>query len=378
MTGAKPIARRIVVGGLLASATRVAAQVARPPIGPSSRGVAEDFGEMLMLGFLGSTAKSSSARRLADHIAAGRIGGVCFVGGNVGSREDVIGLIRLFSADAKSTPLIAIDHEGGSVQRLTERHGVTRLPSARVVADSLSPDQARALYAKAATELARIGFNVNLAPVVDLYDPASPTIGRRGRAFGRDPAKVAAYAEAFIDGFQSSGVQCALKHFPGGGSARGDSHDELPDISSTWSRRELQPFRRIIDDGQARIIMSGHFRNETTDPTRMPTSLSRASITGLLRGSLGYTGTTMTDDLDMKAVRQLMGRRETVIRAIAAGNDLLMILNQEAFDPDLPQHAAGWVSEAIANGDLAAAALSESADRVRRLKQSILIARSSA
>jgi beta-N-acetylhexosaminidase len=145
--------------------------------------------------------------------------------------------VRLFSA--KGTPLIAIDHEGGSVQRLTERHGVSRLPAAQSVTASLSPDRARALYAQAGSEIARLGFTLNLAPVVDLHDPTNPAIGHFGRSFDDDPARVLAYARAFVDGFADAGVLCALKHFPGNGHILGDSHrgpaDGFTGQSGTWS-----------------------------------------------------------------------------------------------------------------------------------------------
>jgi beta-N-acetylhexosaminidase len=379
-----PITRRHVLGGLaLSGAGVLAASVAktirqRAVVDQKFDHISSDLSEMLMLGFDGTTLASNSARILADHIAAGRVGGVFFVRPNVRSRDDVLELVRFFFSRAPSPLLMAIDHEGGAVQRLTERHGFTKLPSARAVAENLSPEEAKQLYAKAGGELSGVGFNVNLAPVVDLHDATNPAVGQYGRSFGSDSATVITYAEAFIDGFNGSGVLCALKHFPGQGLARSDSHSELPDITSTWTEQELAPYAQLIKNGRAELIMGAHLRLATVEKEPIPTTLSLAVTTGLLRGKLGFQGVVMTDDLDMVAVSSVMVRREAVIRAIAAGNDILMIKNATYFDPYLPyfdpylpQNVASWVRDAIDQGSLLEKNIAESADRIRRFKRGL-------
>jgi beta-N-acetylhexosaminidase len=368
MHSEKSITRRDVCAGFLlsgvaATLTDCTKQSADP--------LAPDVGEMLMLGFLGTTPASISAGLLADHVTAGRVGSVLFVKANIGSRSDIASLLKLFSFRAQELPLFAIDHEGGAVQRLTAKQGFTELPRAHEVAQTLSPEQAKQLYGKAAGELAAIGINVNLGPVVDLHDPTNPPIGQFGRAFDADPAKVAAYAEAFIDGFASANILCVPKHFPGHGHSRDDSHFDLPDITSTWSEQELDPYIRLIARDRAKLIMSAHLRLATIEPAPIPTTLSFAATAGLLRDKLHFPGVVITDDLDMLAVRNSLGRRETVIQAMAAGNDLLMIKNVLNFDPSLPQNIVRWVREAIERGVLLEKNIVESANRVRRLKQQI-------
>jgi beta-N-acetylhexosaminidase len=360
--------RRLISGAVALTA---AGRVTRSGMAttPRSSSLTSDVSEMLMFGFAGNTIEAPSARLLAGHIAAGRVGAVVFVKENVGSREDALELVRLFSTG--STPLIAIDHEGGFVQRLRKRQGFTSIPSARSVGARFSVGEARSLYAKAAVELSAIGFNVNLAPVVDLDDPASPAIGHFERAFHSDPVTVAAYAQAFIDGFGLANIHCVLKHFPGEGHSRSDSHYSLSDISQTWSEEELEPYARMIASGRARIIMSGHLHLATIEKDPIPITLSSAAITGMLRGKLGFWGVVMTDDLDMVAVSSLMGRREAVIRAIAAGNDLLMIRNSAKSDPHLPQKISEWVQDAIHEGILSKNRIAESAERVREVKRAL-------
>jgi beta-N-acetylhexosaminidase len=133
--------------------------------------------------------------------------------------------------------------------------------------------------------------------------------------------------------------------------------------------KELDPYSRMIASGRARIIMSGHLHLATIEKDRIPVTLSPSAITGLLRGKLGFSGVTMTDDLNMVAVRSLMERREAVIRAIAAGNDLLMISYLAEFDSRLPQKIAEWVQQAISEGTLSENRIAESAERVRKVKR---------
>jgi beta-N-acetylhexosaminidase len=363
-----PITRRALVGGLLAG---VGASASRRAFASGDSGtLAADVGEMLMLGFIGDTVRSASATTLAEHIAAGRVGSVVFRKMNVGTREQVAALVKSLSP-AGARPLLAIDHEGGFVQRLVGE-GFTRLPPARQVAASSTAEAAKALYARAAAEVAAVGFNLNLAPVVDLHDSANPAIGHFDRAFDEDPARVTEYAAAFIDAFEAAGVHCALKHFPGEGHAHDDSHVDLPDITATWTVEDLEPYVSLIASGHARIVMGGHVRLGTLDRTLIPLTLSPAGAKGLLREQMGFTGVIMTDDLDMAAIHETYGRREAVIRAIAAGNDLLMVCNTDDFDPELPQHVVAWVEDAIAEGTLSATGIAASAARVRELKRSLL------
>lgn len=369
MRRAVPISRRKLLAGLASSATTAAlASCNENDTDPLVR----DIAEMLMFCFYGSTTASVSALVLRAHLAAGRVGGVLFDKSNVGSREDVVELVRLFSSSAPNILFIAIDHEGGSVQRLDKQRGFTTLPAARVVAQTLSIDGARSLYSQAAVELAAVGFNLNLGPVVDLYDPANPPVGHFGRAFDANPDTVVAYAEAFTDAFASVKVLCAPKHFPGQGLSLGDSHWDLPDITSTWSEKELEPYQRLIADGRAKIIMGGHVRLATIESEAVPTTLSHAATHDLLREKLGFRGVVMTDSLDMYAVSKIVSRRDAVIKAICAGNDILMIKNVFPFDPYLPQNVVAWVRDAIERGILLRSDIAASADRIRKLKREIV------
>ncbi len=328
-------------------------------------------GELLILGFSGSNAQSPAAQALAKQIHDGAVGGVVFVKDNIGDKDEVLGLTSLFSGGSSRKVILAIDHEGGAVQRLIEAHGCARLPSALQVAAEYSVAEAEEIYTEAGRAMAGLGFNLNLAPVVDLENPGNPAIGRYGRAFSDNAETVTAYAGAFIRGFGASGVCCALKHFPGQGGAQSDSHEWAPDITAVWSQADLLPFRRLIREEGAAAVMSGYSLLKTIAPDNRPAALSPEIVTGLLRNDLDFDGVAMTDDLDMGAVGYGFARRSAIMQALGAGNDALMVRNRKNYDPALPETIASWISEALADGTLSVDALNKSATRVRTLRNKL-------
>jgi beta-N-acetylhexosaminidase len=225
--------------------------------------------------------------------------------------------------------LFAIDQEGGSVERLQE--GVTRFgPNAEI--GPLAPIDALARVCSQGRtqghELAALGIQVNLAPVVDVWDnPANTVIG--DRAYGDDPAVVARLGSAYIQALQHTGVSAVAKHFPGHGSTVDDSHATLPVDAHdrAWmDSHELVPFRAAMQAG-VDAIMVAHVAYPGLDPQpNRPASLSPAIVTDLLRQELGYTGAVVTDDLGaMLAITGRYEAGESAIQAIAAGADLLTV-----------------------------------------------------
>lgn len=360
--------RNFLLGAVGMSTLPGAARAAPPPPIDETRAIA---GELLILGFSGSDAQSSSAQALAAQIRDGSVGGVVFVKDNIGGRDDVLGLTDLFSGAAPRKLILAIDHEGGAVQRLVEAHGCAKLPSAQRVAAELTVAEAQELYSEAGQAVARLGFNLNLAPVVDLANDDNPAIGRFGRSFSRDPDKVTAYAGAFIRGFEASGVCCVLKHFPGQGGAQDDSHETAPDISAAWSQADLLPFRRLVREGCAAAVMSGYSLLRPLASDNRPAALSRDIVTGLLHEELEFDGVAMTDDLDMGAVGFGFTRRLAIMQALQAGNDALMVRNRRNYDPILPITLASWIGEALTYGSLTISSLNKSVDRVRKLRDKL-------
>jgi beta-N-acetylhexosaminidase len=269
-------------------------------------------------------------------------------------------------------PFITIDQEGGAVERLTRDVGFDEVPPALQVAKGRSPAQAEALYAGMAEGIAELGFTVNFGPVVDLaINPGNQVIAKFGRAFGKTADVVVRYAEAFVKAHRGAGVLTALKHFPGHGSSTADSHEGFVDITDTWKESELEPYRRMIADGFADLVMVGHLIDTDVAADGMPSSLSPEWITGVLRDELGYDGVVISDDLEMGAIRDHFKLAEAVVRAVEAGTDVLLFTNTAKYRASLADEVRDILVR-TANADPAfKARIEESYARIAALKQRI-------
>jgi beta-N-acetylhexosaminidase len=224
--------------------------------------------------------------------------------------------------------LIAVDHEGGRVQRF--REGFTRLPPVRVLGRRYDEDRRDAL-GKAhllgwlmAAELRAVGVDFSFAPCVDLDYGLSEIIG--DRAFHRDPQAVAALATAYMAGMREAGMAAVAKHFPGHGAVRADSHLALPVDRRPLAdmERDLSPYRLLIEN-QLPGIMAAHVEYTAVDPK--PASLSRRWITDILRGNLGFHGCVFADDLSMAGAAAFGDIVARARLALAAGCDVLPVCN---------------------------------------------------
>ena len=330
---------------------------------------AERIAPMLMVGFDGSYDGAYGAQLMAEHIAENRVGGICFSYKNAVSRPGVESLTQLFHSASSQWPLLmAIDQEGGQVQRLSSQLGYGYEPSAIRVATELNAEEARKTYADMAAEMQATGFNLNLAPVVDLgFEVRNSIITELGRSYGAEPDTVIKYSRAFVAGHREHGVLTALKHFPGHGSALGDSHEGAVDVTRTWRESELVPYTSLVREGAADMVMIGHISHATMTQG-LPASLSSEAINGMLRKRVGYDGVVITDDLDMTAVRKNNSLEEAAIKAAAAGNDVLLFTNKDS-DMDLPLALIAAIQTGIRDGRLKAEAIEASVARIEKLRQ---------
>jgi len=346
-----------------AAAGALASAFPMPAIARQGASLSEKVGKMLLLGFIGSGPDTAGAEIVDEHLRAQRIGGVLFLRHNVRTREGAEGSAARFR-EASDSAWMALDQEGGLVQRLSRDLGYTWIPRAMQIVEERGLTGAEEIYAIGAREFTEAGFNMNLAPVADVHEEGNAVIGRHGRAYGTDGDSIAAYASRFVDAYRAQHAVCVIKHFPGHGRSRGDSHDGFVDITETWSRAELDPFQRLIESGHADMIMGGHLTHQGLDPSGVPVTFSSPVLQGLLREELGYQGVIMTDDLDMGAIRQSYAQRESILRSIEAGNDILMLSNSAAPDMELPQRIVGWVEEAIEAGRFTEARIDHSVERI--------------
>ncbi len=306
-----------------------------------NKSLSEMIGQMIMVGFLGDTKDHPWFGRILKQVEAGKITGVLYLRRNIRNQQALREMNAALGAASKPEheAIIGVDQEGGLIQRLTASVGFASVPSARRVTNSMRPEEASQIYADLAKRLRAWGFNFNLGPVVDVdVNPHNPIIGRLGRSFSRDPQTVARYASAFVKGHREHGVLTVLKHFPGHGSSREDSHRTVVDVTNTWSQAELEPYRQLIDRGQADLIMSGHIHNDNLNAVskRLPASLSGNMLTKLLRGVLRFDGVVISDDMQMRAISDNYSFGDAVKKAVLAGTDILVFANDRNPDIEIP------------------------------------------
>lgn len=339
--------------GRIAAATLIvaAAELATgwPPARAESAApdLSRAVGRMIMVGFRGTAPSDPDVSAVTDAIRRGHLGGVLFLRRNVISQSQVKALTAHFRDAAGDRPLlIALDQEGGRIERLTTEAGFRERPSAEEVA-RMPTGAARRLYEKMARDLKEWGFNVNFGPVLDLaVNPDNPIIARYGRAYSADPRRVAAYGRAFVEAHRAAGLVTSVKHFPGHGSSSRDSHVGFVDISATWSQKELKPYLLLDRHGAIDSVMVGHLfldRYGCAGEVPLPASLCRGIVDGLMRDILGSRTVAISDDLDMGAVRNSFGFAESLVLAVDAGNDVLIHSNTELDAPDL----AGQIMDAL-------------------------------
>jgi beta-N-acetylhexosaminidase len=338
----------------------------------------EKVGQLLMVGFRGLEAGEPSP--VIEAIAAGRIGGVVLFDRdlllpgeprNIRSPRQVRKLIAALQHAAAVPLLVAVDQEGGEVARLKKKYGFPATVSARYLGDVDDPELTGRHAAATAAVLARAGFNLNFAPVVDLnVNPSNPIIGKLDRSYSPKAATVVRHALAVIEAHRRQGVGCCLKHFPGHGSSRGDSHLGFTDVSDTWDASELAPFAEIIARGRADAIMTAHIFNRRLDPD-LPATLSQKTVSGLLRRELGFAGVVISDDLDMKAISAEYDRQRALELALNAGNDIILIANNLAYDEHVAARTHECILGLVAAGRVSEARVDEACARVLGLKAKI-------
>lgn len=341
------------------------------------------LGELLLVGFGGTQVEGNDEVR--SLVCDMKVGGLILFerdarsgeARNISSPEQVRQLTSDLQALALQCTgrrlLIAADNEGGAVMRLSTRLGYLPTPPPQALGDAGDPAATALESRRMGATLREAGINWNLAPVVDVaVNPLNPAVVTLGRTFSSDPQQVIIQARAFIQGMHEAGVLTSLKHFPGHGSSRTDSHHGFVDVTDTADLKiELAPYRALIKEGLADSVMTAHVFNRGLDPWN-PATLSRFTIKRYLRGKLGYKGLVVSDDLLMGAIRQQYGVEEASILALQASVDMLLISqNQGRVERGAAERVIAAIRSATTDGRLSAKALAISIQRVRALRSRI-------
>ena len=243
--------------------------------------------------------------------------------------------------------IISIDQEGGIVNRLKPAYGFPETYSHKFLGEMNDEDFTFRHASIIAKTLKDHGIGLNLAPVLDLaLDKENKIIYGKERCFSDDPEKVTGHARKYIHAHRKHGILTAVKHFPGHGSSTGDTHLGMVDVTETWNERELIPYRNLIQEDMIDIVMTTHVFNKKLDPD-YPATLSKNILTGILREQLGYDGVVMTDDLQMRAIKDHFGLEQAIELALDAGADIINVGNNMEYNEDICERIAGIMMDLV-------------------------------
>ncbi len=349
-------------------------------------------GQMIMTGFhgdgMGENPEEFSA--IENQIKSGQIGGVILfdvdISGLLAQGMDIVEAKKhIFSSNIKNVEqvkklntylqsiaptklLIAIDQEGGNIQRLKPEHGFAPIPSAK----ELGKVDIQTTYDIAydlGNRLIDLGFNIDFAPLLDVdVNPESPAIGAKERSFSSDPESVSQHGWAFARGLSDAGMAYSFKHFPGHGSAGTDTHAGITDITKTYQDYELKPWQDLLKNAQPNtMVMVAHVVNNNFDT--MPASISYKTIQKVR--VMGFDGVIISDDMDMGAIANEYGTEKAVEMAINAGNDILVFGNNLTFDKNRGADVNKMIIKMVRDGKISKSRIKESYKRIKKLKESI-------
>ena len=319
----------------------------------------EKVGQLLMFAFQGD----SYNEQLDMQIRKLKVGGIIYFSRNIKNKEQVQRLNEKIKQNAKKPPFIAIDQEGGIVQRIVE--GMPLFPGAMAISAS-QMDNYDVCY-EVGKELRSIGFNVNFAPVADCNNnPLNPVIN--SRSYSDDPKVCGWYASRAAQGFQDALILPTSKHFPGHGDTKVDSHLSLPKVDKSieeLEKMEFIPFQETINNG-IEGIMASHILYPALDD-KFPATLSKKIITGILKEKMGFKGLIVTDSLTMGAIYNTYSHREIVRYACNAGIDLLVFCGKADINEQIDIYNS--FIEEVKIGNIPMERIDESYEKIIRLKE---------
>jgi beta-N-acetylhexosaminidase len=330
----------------------------------------QKIGQLFFIGLAGTQVDEAS-RAILEEINPG---GICLFARNVREAAQTRRLLDDIREISAVEPFISLDQEGGLVDRL--RRVVEPMPAANLLK---TPEQAAALAQITAETIRMLGFNMNFAPVVDLMDDerAHSLTGLFSRTFGKTREEVFEFARKYLESLQAAGIIGSIKHFPGLGASRIDSHEELPHVSlksEEFEAQDLYPYREFFKTKTVHAVMVAHaafpfldLQETDQDGKLLPSSLSFNFITKLLREHLGFQGLALTDDLEMGAILRNYGIGEACKMAIKAGQDQLLICN----DAGAIRDGFTAVLEAVKSGEINESRIDDSMLRIAAVKSLI-------
>lgn len=323
------------------------------------------IGQMILVGFDGNNIKSRGFKKVLKQLKNGDIGGVILFSKNISSKDDLIKMNELMLSSSDITPFIAIDNEGGMIQR----HNFFNSQSAKEIA-KYSEKEAGIAYNTMAKNLKELKINLNFAPVVDLTINKDSIINKKERSYGDNPDIVTKYSSIFVDMHKNNNIITSIKHFPGHGSVKGDTHKGFVDATQVFQDIELEPYRRLKDK-KSMMVMVSHIYNSKFDE-RYPASLSENTVSKILKNDIGFKGVVISDDYDMGAIRDIYSLEDIATTAINSGVDILLFSNNLKYnDPNLSKKLHKIIKKDIKKGKIKESQIDESYRKIMALKQEL-------
>ena len=344
-----------------------------------SNSIEKLVGQLIIAGFRGKSIKNDSpiVSFIKDFNLAGvilydidlELGGKDLTPGtrNIESPAQLKELIQHLQNISKQKLLVSVDQEGGHTSRLKSIYGFPQDTSWAHVGNLNTPSFTKQFSEETANTLKDAGINLNFAPVLDLDHGNGSVISGQQRACSGDPKKVIEHAKIFIKAHRENGVITCGKHFPGLGSASGDTHEGIADITNSWTVKDLQPFDTLIQENELDSVMVSHAFDKKLDPN-YPSSLSQNIITKMLREDLGFEGVIICDDPSMRAISDHYNLEETFKLMLDAGVDLFCLGNNLIYDPDYIPNAISAVCNLISSGKIKKGRIEQSIDKIELLK----------
>ncbi len=329
------------------------------------------IGQMIIFGFYGTKVDKKDAVYKA--VKDGKVGSILLYRRNIAETNTSSQLQKLIKDFQSATPIplfISIDQEGGLVNRFDGLPGFPSMPSAFFLGNKNDIETTKYYSDNIAFTLSRLGVNLNYAPVLDVYNPNCPVLGARNRCFSANPKEISKHAEQVILSHNYFQVHTMVKHFPGHGNSLSDSHLGVADVTKTWKKEELEPYRQLIQKGLVDAVMTAHIVNGRLDESKLPATLSKKIITGLLRDSLGFTGPVFSDDMMMQAISSQYGLEESIRLALEAGVDVLMFSNNiKGISNYSPDNIHKIIKSLVLKGKISENQVNNSYQRVIKMKK---------
>lgn len=327
------------------------------------------IGQMILIGFPGAQVDTAVLREVRQ----GKVGSIIIFEKNIPAQNSFVALKKIIWTYQHAAPIpifIGIDQEGGKVNRLKSKYGFPSSITAAAMGKANSLDSVRFYAESTASTLAGLGININFGPVVDLAsNPNNPIIAKHGRAFSANEDSVTLLAKEFIKEHRKMGVLTSVKHFPGHGSSRDDTHLGVADVTNTWEARELKPYQTLIDSGYVDAVMTSHIVNKKLDPAGNPGTLSAAILTGILRTKMKFNGVIFTDDMQMHAITENFGLEQSIKMAINGGVDIMTFSNNiSGSEQRTVDKVHSIIRNLVDRGEINKSRIDESFKRIMKLK----------